>query len=289
MMTSLLRMPPTSRLPSRIVASSIMTVAAVFVSAPVAAACDPLNPWLVSGHTSQPDAPRSDCLSPPTHPVHTKLRAPAGLFGAGRSSGTPHQGVDLILNQEALQCLASTAQLPAEAFHVYAVADGRVVYARFNGGCKKEDKNCDPFEKGLGLTVILEHGSGSYSLYAHLAQDIKTNACYPSAVKDRGGTLAVKVGDAVKAGQLIGYMGQLTRMTDSEADKYDGPSGNALRTEQPVQVHFELFNAPAGATDKAVVKKINQISDIVPKAQRGKVNPTKFLESLAIKGYGKAS
>ncbi len=253
------------------------------VSLQAGAACDFTNPLLIEPkNKSLPNAPQSECLSPPTHPAHTKLRKPTGTFKASRHSGTPHTGVDLILNQEALQCLATTAQFPPEAFRVYAVADGKVAYARFNGACDKDAKNCDPFEKGLGLTVIIEHPGGMYSLYAHLAQDIKTNACYPAALKDAGRTLAVKVGDKVTAGQVIGYMGQLTRLTDPDADKYDGPTGNALRTEQPVQLHFELFQATAGAADK----KPTQILSIVPKQDRGKLDPTSFLQALNIKGYG---
>jgi murein DD-endopeptidase MepM/ murein hydrolase activator NlpD len=263
----------------------LLAITLLAVSIHCSATCGLANAWLKQGPAapvSSADSVTFSCMSPPTNPTQTRLRKPSGRFHQPRDGGGLHTGVDLILQQEALECLGSTAKFPPEAFHVYAVAPGRVAYARFNSGCVQGTKGCDYFEKGLGLTVIIEHDAGIYSLYAHLAQNTKQNACYPAAIKDAGQTMLVKVGQTVEAGQLIGYLGQLTSLTKPDADKYDGPTGNALRTQQPVQLHFELFKAAAGASTKEAF----QISEIVPKAQRGQIDPTVFIKQLGVKGYG---
>lgn len=60
--------------------------------------------------------------------------------------------------------------------HIQAIYDGTVLYA-------------DWF-RGYGQMIILDHGQGFYSLYAH------------------GSELLVRVGDAVRAGQVIGRVGE---------------------------------------------------------------------------------
>ena len=64
-----------------------------------------------------------------------------------------------------------------------AHSDGVVVATR---------NNCQGFEKGsYGNYVKLRHSNGYYTLYAHIAYN----------------TVKVKVGDKVKRGQVLGYMG----------------------------------------------------------------------------------
>lgn len=64
---------------------------------------------------------------------------------------------------------------------VYAVADGEVTYIGYPG-----------VRIGRGLNVIIKHGEKKYSSYAVLDDDLG---------------IPVKVGDQVKAGQVIGYAG----------------------------------------------------------------------------------
>ncbi|MBP7228307.1 MAG: peptidoglycan DD-metalloendopeptidase family protein [Longilinea sp.] len=79
---------------------------------------------------------------------------------------------------------------------IYSVADGVVVYAGWNYG-------------GYGIVVVVDHGNGWQSLYAHLD------------------SMAVSCGTWVYQGSLIGYMGSTGRST--------GP-----------HLHFELQNDQLG-------------------------------------------
>ncbi len=67
---------------------------------------------------------------------------------------------------------------------VLAAADGLVITAGWNGG-------------GFGYYVIIDHGSGLWTLYGHM----------------RKGSLLVEKGDMVKRGQHIGDVGQTGRAT----------------------------------------------------------------------------
>ncbi len=66
---------------------------------------------------------------------------------------------------------------------IYATADGKVVMARMTMG-------------GFGNQIMIDHGNGYKTRYAHLL---------------RGNAFAVKSGDTVKRGQLIGFMGSTGR------------------------------------------------------------------------------
>ena len=70
----------------------------------------------------------------------------------------------------------------------------------------------------LGEAVILDHGNGEYSVYAHL----------------RPGSIAVKKGDAVKAGQPLGRLGS---------------SGNSTEPH----LHFQVCDAPSGVSCAGMV------------------------------------
>ncbi len=73
-----------------------------------------------------------------------------------------------------------TAYPAALDTEVLAMEDGEVVYAEKG------------FNQGYGATVVLKHNGGIYTFYSHLEYDHGIN---------------VKVGDTVKAGQCIGYVG----------------------------------------------------------------------------------
>ncbi len=66
---------------------------------------------------------------------------------------------------------------------IYATADGKVVMARMTMG-------------GFGNQIMIDHDNGYKTRYAHL---------------QRGNAFAVKEGDEVKRGQLIGFMGSTGR------------------------------------------------------------------------------
>lgn len=80
----------------------------------------------------------------------------------------PHKGFDFMAKKGA---------------PVYATADGKVVLARMTFG-------------GFGNQIMIDHGNGYKTRYAHLL---------------RSNPFAVKEGDEVKRGQLIGYMGNTGR------------------------------------------------------------------------------
>ena len=65
---------------------------------------------------------------------------------------------------------------------------------------------------GYGECVIIYHGDGISSLYAHM-DDSGKNGNLPYKGSNGKPTYHVKVGDAVKAGQVIGYVGTTGRST----------------------------------------------------------------------------
>ena len=143
----------------------------------------------------------------PTRRASTLLRFHEGAFHAPRANGTVHQGVDIV---------AILSSPDKSTYEVYATADGVVAYAMINGSAIG----------GYGRTVIIDHANGWYTLYAHLAINASTGV--------------VNLGDAVTAGQVLGYLADLGNGEMS--------SGNA-RAVAPydrIQLHFECFPAPAG-------------------------------------------
>jgi len=221
--------------------------------------------------TSNVSEPRWKCESAPTNLVTTALRPGEGTFGARRPEGS-HTGVDIMLRDYLFTqiCIGDTTAMKPSALEVYAVADGIVAYSRRNSAeaCPKGRPGCDLFTTGLGQTVIIDHGNGIYSLYAHMAQDRESLRCLPRKFVDGGQILKVKVGDRVKAGDVIGYLG----VVGGGLSQYETSSGNAAVVEQTVQLHFEFFAAPSTRTSQG------RIEDIVPKPMRGQISPAPFLE-----------
>lgn len=229
------------------------------------------------------------CATSPTNSKITFIRNPGGLFKDPRLSGTPHQGIDIKLQLDSSnQCSITTEAHSAKELAVRAVASGRVAYSRLNqGSCPKKcppDKDpktdkcpreClpdrDPLSTtGLGLTVIIDHENGLYSLYAHLAQDRDTIQCLPDSEVLIGATMPHQVGDCVQKGEIIGYIGQL----NSNLEKWDRPTGNATQTNDPAQIHFELFHTEPGKSSRGAIK------DIIDPSQRGLLNPFDFLQAV---------
>jgi len=210
------------------------------------------------------------CESAPTNVRSTVFRPGQGRFAAPRPR-RPHTGVDIMLRDYSRMCVFDTSSSPIEFQEVYAVADGVVAYNRFNtDDCPEKRPGCDKFTTGLGHTVIVDHGNGMYSLYGHLAQDRRSRMCLPRHVLDGGGLSPVKVGDQVKAGQVVGYLG-----IDAEnVPRQEAPSGNAAVVTESAQLHFEFFAAPSGRCSYGPIK------EIVPPLQRGLIDPTPFLRSF---------
>jgi hypothetical protein len=157
----------------------------------------------------------------PTVQATTNIRKGAGEYGSPRQwagPGKKHTGVDIVMNQSSTD--------PA-SYEVRSVAAGKVAYVRDNGE--------------LGNVVIIDHGDGCYSMYAHLANQ-------PFTPAKPGGNAFVKLGQAVATGQKIGYMRNIVGDTD--------PSGNAVKVGDPtarIQTHFSLFTAPAGKTSTGMI------------------------------------
>lgn len=94
---------------------------------------------------------------------------PAGTYYVSRSVGSGHEGTDMV----------APAMTP-----IYAVKSGTVITSQEALG-------------GWGVTVAIDHGDGTSSLYGHMTY----------------GTRQVEVGQTVEAGQLIGYVGSTGRST----------------------------------------------------------------------------
>lgn len=190
----------------------------------------------------------NDCVLPavavaPTDQTKTFIRKGNGEWAAPRIGGGSHKGVDLIVN-------ASHAEnLP---YAVQPVATGKVAYSRLNGSQST----------GYGNLIVIDHGRGCYSLYAHLAN-------LPFTPIATGGNLLVKVGDSVGPGKVIGYFVDIKADVDS--------SGNAQTTapEARHQIHFALIKAPSGRTSITSLGAILGNDGVI-------FDPTQFLLS---KGY----
>lgn len=94
--------------------------------------------------------PSATIRMPPTPTNSTLLRGGPGAYLHNRGGGKLHSGVDIVANQ-------STED--RSAYRVMAVSDGKVAYARINGGD----------ETGYGYTIVIDHENGVYTQYSHLA------------------------------------------------------------------------------------------------------------------------
>lgn len=103
----------------------------------------------------------------------TNARSMPNNFGAGRSYNEGHEGADLG---------------GGRGDPIYAAARGTVVYTvkTCPDNSQRRDIVCG---NGWGNHVVVDHGGGTYTRYAHLQ------------------SLAVKVGDTVNGGQRIGALG----------------------------------------------------------------------------------
>jgi hypothetical protein len=112
-----------------------------------------------------------------------------------------------------------------------AVSDGRVVEAvdRFpdNAGHTERSSRTITLENVLGNHVCLDLGGGRYALYAHL----------------QPGSLRVKVGDEVKAGAVLGLLGN---------------SGNS---DAP-HLHFQITDGPSPLGDEGIPYEIDAFTEI---------------------------
>jgi murein DD-endopeptidase MepM/ murein hydrolase activator NlpD len=66
---------------------------------------------------------------------------------------------------------------------VYPVRPGKVIYSNYNS--QSSDPDC-----AYGFVVLLDHGSGIYSIYAHLADDNEATVGATVSVTDRIGTMS---------------------------------------------------------------------------------------------------
>jgi len=164
----------------------------------------------------------SSLQTAPTDIQLSKLRGGQGVYNAPRGGGRKHTGVDIV---------SFVSSIDENDYRVMAVKGGKVAYNRINGGT----------EEGYGYTVVIDHGDGSYSLYAHLAETATTR-------------LGLNVGDNVTQGQTIGFLSNLT--------EGDFSTGNVRSSDVPrldkIQVHFETFLADQGRSSTGAISTIKQ-------------------------------
>lgn len=128
--------------------------------------------------------------------------------GSFHSRGGEHQGVDI--------------QAP-EGAAVVAASDGVVVRADDN------DRN------GYGNQIVIDHGNGIYTQYAHLNAQIGKNKDGKSVMtftKPDGTVVQLMVGEKIRAGDQIGVVGR-TGNVPPKADSH---------------LHFELRHGSPAAT-----------------------------------------
>lgn len=196
---------------------------------------------IIAGRTAhhRQDGIPSTIAVAPTDTTSTQFRGGPGRFGQPRTGGKTHSGVDIVANQSSLD---------RELYRVMAMHDGKIAYARVNG--TQED--------GYGYTVVIDHGDGFYSLYAHLAIN---------ASKD-----LVKLGDNVKAGKVIGY---IFDPTTNEPASGNARSESVLSWDK-LQTHVELFTAPTGRSSSTALAPLRTGGETV--------DPTVRLKDLGYKG-----
>jgi murein DD-endopeptidase MepM/ murein hydrolase activator NlpD len=175
--------------------SAVIAYLSIFIIE--AAACDPGRLKIAITDTSK-----------------TIIRKGNGEFGAPRSNGGVHQGVDIITN---------ASYSSSEPYAVFSIAAGTVASSRLNGTPTT----------GYGNVIVVDHGNDCYSLYAHLAN-------LPFTPISPGGNLLKKIGDKLKTGDVLGHFVDIKAEMES--------TGNAVSTapEARHQVHFELIRAPSG-------------------------------------------
>lgn len=147
----------------------------------------------------------------PTLTTSPLLRGNAGAFGAPRTSGTPHEGVDIVANQSSND---------KSIYKVRTTAAGKIVYAHLNGTATS----------GYGYTVVIDHQNGFYTFYAHLAPQASSGL--------------VTVGQNVAQGAVIGYLADLENGEKSSGNVLAAVVGQYDK----IQLHIECFEAPSGRT-----------------------------------------
>jgi Peptidase family M23 len=176
----------------------------------------------------------------PTMTSTSLLRGGPGAFGAPRGGSATHQGVDIVANQSSID---------KTIYQVRATATGLVAYAQINGSATT----------GYGYTVVVDHGNGFYTLYAHLAINASSGLA--------------TVGQSVNQGDIIGYLADLANGEKS--------SGNVLASVvaqyDKIQLHIECFETTPGlssTTTLALIKKGSTLDD-----------PTSRLASLGYQSF----
>ena len=133
------------------------------------------------------------------------VAASGGRFDSGRAAGRQHGALDLN---------------SSEGSDVFAVRAGRAAVAASNWGV-------------LGSTVILDHGDGEYSVYAHLSE------------------ISVARGAKLKAGEKLGTVG------------YTGNAAALRSAGLPPHLHFALVHGDSAglADDKGPLQQLRDGAD----------------------------
>jgi murein DD-endopeptidase MepM/ murein hydrolase activator NlpD len=147
-------------------------------------------------------------IQTPTLLQNTLLRGSEGQFGAPRTGGKTHQGIDIV---------AIVSSPDKSTYQVRATAPGVVAYAQNNGTAANP---------GYGYTIVIDHQNGFYTLYAHLAPNASSGI--------------VVLGQPVNAGDLLGYLADL-----ANGEKSSG-NARAVAPYDRIQLHFECFETDPG-------------------------------------------
>lgn len=197
---------------------------------------------------SCPPGLTQDDIVSPTDVSRTFIRSGFGEYGSSRGDNN-HTGVDI---------LTRATHQDRNAYAAFAIADGVIAYARFNG---------TTLDSGFGNVIIIDHGNDCYTMFGHLTSDPFTPMDDPDAA------LLVSLGDRVSKGQLIGYFVDHSKGMHS--------TGNAMRTSAGArwQTHFEFLEMPSGRSGSGRLADLFG-DDVV------RVDPTSTLLSLGYKIEG---
>lgn len=132
-------------------------------------------------------------------PVPSSYRMSRGFYTAKEEGEKSHNGLDILDEQDT---------------PIYAIQDGTVLVA----GTTADEPEGSTWNWAYGIRVRIDHGDGLQSVYGQLS------------------SVAVKTGDTVEKGQLIGYMGSTGRSTGTHLHLEVRQDGNPFN---PFDLPFE--------------------------------------------------
>ena len=161
---------------------------------------------------------------------------------------TSHRAVDLV-------------KYRAETEFIIAHSDGVVVEAR------KSYTTTDTTGNSYGNYVKIKHNNGYYTLYAHLKYK----------------TVTVSVGDKVKEGEVIGYMGATGRATASHLH-FELRDKNNTKINPTPYLNSDLPNSKL--CEYRVYNNDHWYATVSDGKQAGNIKDTKGIQGIQFKNFG---